>query len=218
MNLLRISNKARSFYLRLRNDPDAVVAIRTLFLAICVCLVLVYAGTTILLTPQNEKLAKIMAEKQSLQVSHPGIMDDTLKREYQALENRILGLNESIAESQLKEKLFKLQWETMGDPRFFNQTIMTLNSDAPVKIEQNLKKIDTLEPRSQDNFTIFPIVVEGTASFAELFTYLQYLELRPEVAFIDSLIMSSTDQAREINFSLVAGRMHLSPEETRGGE
>ena len=126
MNLRQLTNKIRALHLLLRNDPEAVTALRTLFLAVCVCLVLVYSGTTLLLTPKNEKLKKMLAEKYSLQVSHPGLMDDTLTKKYLSLEKRILGLSESIAEAQLREKLLRMQWESMGDPRLFNQTILTL--------------------------------------------------------------------------------------------
>jgi hypothetical protein len=209
MNLRQLTNKIRALHLLLRNDPEAVAALRTLFLAICVCLVLVYTGTTLLLTPKNEKLKKMLAEKYSLQFSHPGLMDDTLIKKYNTLEKRILGLSESIAEAQLKEKLLRMQWEAMGDPKLFNKTILTLNDDAPVKMEQSLKKIDTLEPRSRGIFTIYPVLIEGEAPFDKLFIYLHYLESRPEVAFMDSLILSSDEFEENIRFSLVAGRMHL---------
>lgn len=215
MDIKKIISKINGLLLVVRTDPGSLVLLRTHILYVCLCVITFYAGHAVLLEPKLEKLEKLTMERDRLIQTYPGLAEGTQADLQIRLKANINTLREEIAIGELKKRNLKENWRIIGDPKRFNRTIFTLDPSAPITMEKSIKKTDNLEIRSSGGFRLFPVSIEGSTGFPELYTYLKYLESRPEIAFIDTLtIRSKTDKhannSHLLNFIMVTGRVELT--------
>ncbi len=218
MNLQKLNDlfipKVKQVYFLLRNDPEALIQARQFFLVFLACVTLLWAGVTLLIEPKEKLLQQKILQFQELAGSIP----DEMNRMMAAREKQLTQENRDLADKidilLLKRTLLHENWLTKGDSDRFNRIIFTLNTDAPVNIENSLAQVSLQEKRSKDGFMLYPTTIEGKGSFLKLFNYLQYLENQPEVGLITELTIerpadAEPFQVAPIHFSIVVSRMTL---------
>lgn len=208
---------AKRAYFVLRNDPAAMVQARQAFLGGIVCLVLLWAGITVLVEPKVKLFQQKSRHLQEIGNSAPGKMLKILAAREKNLirENQIF--KEKIEIVKLRERLLKESWQQLGDSDRFSRIIFTLFPAAPVAIDDTLKQMNLQPKRSNDGFCFYPVSLEGDASFFQIFDYLQYLEQQTEVGFINNLIIEDIDRVGPdmelfVHFSMIVGRITLGDE------
>ena len=218
MNLQRLKNlfipKVKQGYFLLRNDPEALIQARQFFLVFLVCIMVLWAGSTLFIEPKEKLLQQKILQLRELAGSVP----DEMNRMMAAREKQLTAENQNLAKKidilSLKRTLLHENWLTKGDSDRFNRIIFTLNPDAPVNIENSLVQVSLQEKRSKDGFMLYPMTIEGEGSFSLLFDYLQYLESQPEVGLITELTIERPPDAKHfqvapVHFSLVVSRITL---------
>ncbi|MEA3547034.1 MAG: hypothetical protein U9R66_05160 [Thermodesulfobacteriota bacterium] len=201
-------------YFLLRNDPEALIQARQFFLIFLVCIMVLWAGSTLFIEPKEKLLQQKVLQLRDLSGSIP----DEMNRMMTAREKQLTAENHNLAEKidllRLKRTLLHENWLSKGDSDRFNRIIFTLNPDAPVNIENSLTQVSLQEKRSKDGFMLYPTTIEGEGSFSLLFDYLQYLESQPEVGLITELTIERPPdvkyfQVAPVHFSLVVSRVTL---------
>lgn len=215
MDIKKITSKINGILLLIRTDPGSLVLLRTHILYICLCAMTFYAGHTVLLEPKLVKLEKMNQAKEQLSQTYPGLAEGTQADLQTRLQANINTLREEIAIGELQKKNLKENWQISGDPKRFNKIILTLEPSAPIIMDKSIQRTDNLESRSHEGFKLFPVSIAGAAGFLELYTYLKYLESRPEIAFIDDLTLQTetekdTPRSPVVHFIMVAGRIELT--------
>lgn len=205
-------DKLRSLFFRLKDDPPFLEELRRLFLAFLVFLSVAYGGYSFLVEPIQRENDKKLKELLSLRGVASGEVTPMLDAGKQKLSEELGLLQEENAILELKNRFLKEQWRIWGDSDRFTRIIMTLDSAAPLSMDRNFKQITRLEPQAKDDFTVHPLRVTGSASFASMLAYLHYLEKMPEVGLLDELVLDSIptatgDRSGKISFSFVAGRV-----------
>ncbi len=200
--------------LALRNDPEGIPVLRTLVLALALCLCAYYVGHAFILEPKQKKLAEETARKDQLLQSSPGRTGRIMANGIPAMEEQIRSLKDEIAINRLKERILTRQWRILGNEKEFNNSLFTLRHSTQVKIGNNLQKIRHLEPETRDAFTIYPVRIEGDTDFSTLYNYLVHLENSRPVSMINDLVIESRTAAKNtgdplLHFTLTVGRIGL---------
>ncbi|OGQ94091.1 MAG: hypothetical protein A2521_05480 [Deltaproteobacteria bacterium RIFOXYD12_FULL_57_12] len=215
MPLKEALNIIRGWTLAIRNDPEGVSVLRTLLLGLVLCACAYLAGTSLLVTPKQKEYEELHAARQKLLQSTPDLNGNRPDATLAQLDVNIRSLREKITINRLKEKLYTEQWRTISDPEQFTKSVFTLYPSAPIKMGDSLRKANTMEPRKLATYSIYPILIEGTASFARLFDYLRYLESNSSVSLIDDLTIESkpageNQPAGSLHFLFQVGRIGLA--------
>ncbi|MCF6289429.1 MAG: hypothetical protein L3J03_00270 [Desulfobacterales bacterium] len=200
--------------LALRNDPEGIPVLRTLVLALALCLCAYYVGHAFILEPKQKKIKQETALKNQLLQSSPGRAGRIMTTGIHTMEEQIRSLKDGLAVNLLKERILTRQWRILGDEQEFNNSVFTLQPSTPVKINDNLQKVRHLEPETRDAFTIYPVRIEGNTDFTTLYNYLLHLEESPPVSMIDDLVIENRTAGKDkgdrpLHFILKVGRIGL---------
>ena len=200
--------------LALRNDPEGIPVLRTLVLALALCLCAHYVGHAFILEPKQKRLQEETARMDQLLRSSPGRTGRIMAKGIPAMEEQIRSLKDEIAVNRLKERILTRQWRILGDEQEFNNSLFTLRPSTRVKIGNNLQKVRHLEPETRGAFTVYPVRIEGDTDFTTLYNYLIHLENSRPVSMIDDLVVESRTTGKNtgappLHFILKVGRIGL---------
>jgi len=212
--------RLQQVFYRLKDDLPLQAELRHLGLGLLVCFAVAYGGRSLFIEPQQRKIQKQLLTQQPLKSAAAGEITPMLDTSQRQLNEELRQIQEEKAILDLKNRLLDEQWLAWGDVEHFTQLTMALDPAAPVSLEKILKKLSHLDPQLQENFIVYPINLNGVASFQDLLTYLRYLEDRPEVGMIDDLILElvpveGTEKSGKIAFSLTVGRVTPKLQETK---
>ncbi|HIJ91731.1 MAG: hypothetical protein OEV91_06695, partial [Desulfobulbaceae bacterium] len=163
----------------LRNDREVAVKARTILVSVLAAVGIVYAGYVLFVEPQLAILNKKNHEYHASNDPSSQKAYDVLVASCQDLKNKDEELQEEIGVLQLLNESMKELWRGGGDKQTFFPVVLALHPSAPTKLAQGMVKLGQLAAVKQDNLTIFPVNIEGRASYGVLLAYLQYLERRP---------------------------------------
>ncbi|MCK5229632.1 MAG: hypothetical protein KAR13_05165 [Desulfobulbaceae bacterium] len=211
--LLKFIKIFPDIYYLLRNDAESRASLRILILGIVCCLFVGYGGKSVFLDPQQKSLQKNLAELAQFEAPRDDVTM-MLTGAISKFEREQEEIGKKIAVLNLKENYLKQHWDSLADPEQFTRIILTLLPGAPVDIRENVGEMRSVAPQTLNGFELCPVTLSGDTEFRNIFTYLQYLEKRPEIGVVDKLeikrlpIEKNELQAR-IHFSLLAGRLTL---------
>lgn len=217
MNLLtldQLTRYFRQFQFMLRNDKEVSSQFRTLLLGITTCLVVYYAGTSIILEPKEKRLRADLATKAEIATMGSGEqLAELAPRIAQLQQNKKVILGE-IEILTLREKFQREQWRSLGDSTRFNNIIFTMNQAAPISIDGKLLQMTLGEKRSTEMFEQQGISLAGQAKYLDVLSYLQYMEKSPEIGSIDNLTINSVPgealrDTDSVHFSMLISRITL---------
>ena len=213
--LIIIGNKLKEWFFLLKSDPEAFAELRKLCLGVLVCAAVLYGGSTLLLAPQKKELRQKITQKKEVESTAPAQLGSALAVQVYQLEAEQKGLREQTETLALQIRLIEEHWQSLTDREQFSKTLFTLHSNAPINMENNLQQMSQLEDRSINGFTLNTVSLAGEVSFPQLYTYLQYIEGRPEIGIIEDLAVerltsADYDQQAKVKFSMVVGRTTLA--------
>ncbi|MFA7348449.1 MAG: YtxH domain-containing protein [Desulfurivibrionaceae bacterium] len=212
--LITIGNKLKEWFFLLKSDPEAFAELRKLFLGILVCLAILYGGSTLFLAPQKKELRQKLTQKTEIESTAPVQMASALAAQVSQLEIEQKSLQTQTETLALQIRLIEEQWHSLTDREQFSKTLFTLQTNAPINMENHLRQMSQLEDRSVNGFTLNTVSLAGEVPFPELYRYLQYIEGRPEIGIIEDLAVerlksAGYDQQAKVKFSMVVGRTTL---------
>ncbi|MDA3971175.1 MAG: hypothetical protein PF442_07470 [Desulfobulbaceae bacterium] len=204
----------KSTYVLLRSEPEALLQFRQLILTCAICIFVAYGINKAVVAPRAEKNAELASRLVEHNVAKNSQEVARLTSRLSALQQQMKKDQHELEILTLKERFIKEHWAGLGDNDKFNRLIFTQMDSAPVNIEQNLLKTTQLEPRNKNGFSIYPMALEGTGDFQQVFQYLRFLESRPEVGFLDQVSLAAipaTDIKKpvEVEFKISIGRLEL---------
>ena len=210
----KLLKEIKRIFFVLRNDKEAQIQTRTLFLGIFVCFALYYGITTLFIEPAQKNLSKKTTRFNELKSTSPANLNTAMSTAIASLVAQKNELEKKIDTLQFKEKILREHWEIVGDEERFSKIIFTLLPSAPTSIEKNLDQVTLIDRRSKDAFEIHPMTLTGEAYFSDLYNYLQYIEGRPEIGAISNITIESKptnryDQRAKVHFNLMVSRLSL---------
>ncbi|MCX5865125.1 MAG: hypothetical protein NTW42_08670 [Deltaproteobacteria bacterium] len=213
--LITLGNKLKEWFFLLKSDPEAFAELRKLCLGVLVCAAVLYAGSTLLLAPQKKELHQKTTQKKEVESAAPAQLGSALAVQVSQLETEQKALREQTETLALQIRLVEEHWQSLTDREQFSKTLFTLHANAPINLENNLQQMSQLEDRSINGFTLSSVSLAGEVSFPQLYTYLQYIEGRPEIGIIEDLAVerltsAGYDQQAKVKFSMVVGRTTLA--------
>ena len=212
--LIILGNKLKAWFFLLKSDPEAFAELRKLCLGVLVCAAILYGGSTLLLSPQKKELRQKLAQKNEIENSAPAQLSSVLAAQVSQLETQQKTLREQTETLALQIRLIEEQWQSLTDREQFSKTLFTLQANAPINLENNLRQMSQLDDRSVNGFTLNTVSLAGEVPFPDLYRYLQYIEGRPEIGIIEDLSVTrlanaGDDHQAKVKFSLVVGRTTL---------
>jgi hypothetical protein len=213
--LIILGNKLKEWFFLLKSDPEAFAELRKLCLGILACAAVLYGGSTLLLAPQKKELHQKINQKKEVESTAPAQLGSALAVQVSQLAAEQNTLREQTETLALQIRLIEEQWQALTDREQFSKTLFTLHSNAPISLENNLQQMSQLEDRSVNGFTLNTVSLAGEVPFPQLYTYLQYIESRPEIGIIEDLAVerissAGYDQQAKVKFSMVVGRTTLA--------
>lgn len=213
--LIIIGNKLKEWFFLLKSDPEAFAELRKLCLGILACAAVLYGGSTLLLAPQKKELRQKISQKKEVESTAPAQLGSALAVQVAQLEAEQTALREQTEILALQIRLIEEHWHSLTDREQFSKTLFTLHGNAPISLENNLQQMSQLEDRSVNGFTLNTVSLAGEVPFPQLYTYLQYIEGRPEIGIIEDLAVerissAGYDQQAKVKFSMVVGRTTLA--------
>jgi len=213
--LITLGNKLKEWFFLLKSDPEAFAELRKLCLGVLVCGAVLYGGSTLLLAPQKKELRQKISQKKEVESAAPAQLGSALAVQVSQLETEQKGLREQTETLALQIRLIEEHWQALTDREQFSKTLFTLHANAPINLENNLQQMSQLEDRSINGFTLSSVSLAGEVPFPQLYTYLQYIEGRPEIGIIEDLAVerltsAGYDQQAKVKFSMVVGRTTLA--------
>jgi hypothetical protein len=213
--LISLGNKLKEWFFLLKSDPEAFAELRKLCLGVLVCAAVLYGGSTLLLAPQKKMLRQKLAQKKEVESTAPAQLSSALAGQVSQLEAEQKNLREQAETLALHIRLIEEHWQSLTDREQFAKTLFTLHANAPINMENHLQQMSQLEDRSVNGFTLNTVSLAGELPFPQLYTYLQYIEGRPEIGIIEDLAVerlpgAGYDQQAKIKFSMVVGRTTLA--------
>lgn len=199
----------------IRHDPDALFELRQLLFGLMIVVGVFYAFNTLYVEKRQKEQKKLVAQEQQLEATLAnGTVEALTAGQLTKLGKQKTDLEEKLELLSFKEQMFREEYTAGKNDQAFTNVIFTLLPRAPVDIEGELEKMNVLEKRSYEYFELLPVAINGGGDFAEILSYLQYIEGRPEVGAIESLTMqlSETDvfsQNAPVDFELVVGQVRL---------
>jgi len=213
--LIIIGNKLKEWFFLLKSDPEAFAELRKLCLGILACAAILYGGSSLLLAPQKKELRQKITQKKEVENTAPAQLGSALAVQVSQLETEQTTLREQTETLALQIRLIEEHWQSLTDREQFSKTLFTLHANAPVNMENNLQQMSQLEDRSINGFILNTVSLAGELPFPQLYTYLQYIEGRPEIGIIEDLALERLtsvgyDQQAKVKFSMVVGRTTLA--------
>ena len=213
--LITLGNKLKEWFFLLKSDPEAFAELRKLCLGVLVCAAVLYGGSTLLLAPQKKELRQKISQKKEVESAAPAQLGSALAVQVSQLEAEQKTLREQTETLALQIRLVEEHWQSLTDREQFSKTLFTLHANAPINLENNLQQMSQLEDRSINGFTLSSVSLAGEVPFPQLYTYLQYIEGRPEIGIIEDLAVeritsAGYDQQAKVKFSMVVGRTTLA--------
>jgi len=212
--LITLGNKLKEWFFLLKSDPEAFAELRKLCLGVLACAAVLYGGSTLLLTPQKKELHQKIIQKKEVESVAPAQLGNALAVQVSQLELDQKNLREQTETLALQIRLIEEQWQSLTDREQFSKTLFTLHANAPINMENHLQQMSQLEDRSVNGFILNTVSLAGEVPFPQLYTYLQYIEARPEIGIIENLAVERVtnagyDQQARVKFSMVVGRTTL---------
>ena len=213
--LISLGNKLKEWFFLLKSDPEAFAELRKLCLGVLVCAAVLYGGSTLLLAPQKKMLRQKLVQKKEVESTAPAQLSSALAGQVSQLEAEQKNLREQTETLALQIRLIEEHWQSLTDREQFAKTLFTLHANAPINMENHLQQMSQLEDRSVNGFTLNTVSLAGELPFSQLYTYLQYIEGRPEIGIIEDLAVerlpgAGYDQQAKVKFSMVVGRTTLA--------
>ena len=197
-----------------RTDREVAVKARTLLLSLMVVGALGYGGYILLVEPQKDLLKEKNEEHLASNSASSQKAHEALANAYHDLKKRDEDLKAEIGSLQLEKGSYKDLWRGGEDKQIFFPVVLALHPSAPSSLVKGMVKLGQLAAVKQDNLTIFPVNLEGMASYDDLLAYLEYLERRPEVGVLDKLSVTAKESddsspPRELFFRIQVGRIEV---------
>ena len=213
--LILVGNKLKEWFFLLKSDPEAFAELRKLCLGVLACAAVLYGGSTLFLAPQKKVLRQKLTQKKEIESTAPAQLGSALAVQVAQLEAEQKNLREQTETMALQIRLIEEQWQSLTDREQFAKTLFTLHANAPINMENHLQQMSQLEDRSVNGFTLNTVSLAGELPFPQLYTYLQYIEGRPEIGIIEDLAVerltgAGYDQQAKVKFSMVVGRTTLA--------
>ncbi len=215
LNFKTILNNAKQWGTEFKKDPKLQAKIRTIVLCYLVGICLLYVGYTFKIAPLQKVYNRKNLEYLAIKNSTPDQLTDILSRELKKVEKQEEDLKTKASILQLQNDLLNEMWQNVADEQIFFQVVLSLLPTAPTSLDQGMAKLNQLPPLQRDKFKIFPLSIDGKATYTDLFNYVQYLENRREVGLFDKFTLRATDPEKpdsELNFSIQVGRIQLDKE------
>ena len=212
--LINLGNKLKEWFFLLKSDPEAFAELRKLCLGVLACAAILYGGSTLLLAPQKKELHQKITQKKEVESVAPAQLGNALAGQVSQLETEQKTLREQTETLALQIRLIEEQWQSLTDREQFSKTLFTLHANAPINMENHLQQMSQLEDRSLNGFILNTVSLAGELPFPQLYTYLQYIEGRPEIGIIENLAVERVtnagyDQQARVKFNMVVGRTTL---------
>jgi len=210
----RLISQLRTLVFQLKKDPRARDAIRPLVLAILFVFILNYVIDAFYLAPYERKLASLKAQESSLRqaLKDRNLYLTTLTR----LTREREVLDQKLRRLEFKNRILHLERSKVANIDTFRRILLGIGPGIP-----HLKSFDLVKIVRQEKGHGGITALQGELNFAELLKYLDYLERRQEVGYLDKLNITEDfcDQGRKkkkvfsdeekLCFQLVAGREHV---------
>lgn len=209
-------NRIKNFFSTLKHEPEAAFEIRQLFFGLIIAIGVTYGLYYVLVESKEKKQMKLAGQYQQLKQSlGNGSMEKLIALELEKKQKKQQQLVDRMSLLQFKRKLLREQYITSNPDHIFSKVIFTLLPRTPVNIEQEFVQMSVLETRSLEYYKIHPVNIQGEAGFAEIMSYLKYIESRPEVGWIDSLKLEQIELQNiegnvKVHFDVVLGRIQLN--------
>ena len=214
MNLVTLNNTIKRWIYILKTDPEFMTKARILVLAFLVGLCLLFAGYDHFVTPKEKILKTKNHEYLSIKNSSASTVSDMLANSCLKMKKQDEELQAKVAVLQIKIKLLKEMQHGVADKKKFFQVLLSLLPSAPTSLDNGMIKLGQLPPLDGDNFKIFPVTIEGRASYDKLLEYIRYVESRPEVGMVDKLDVTVKNGKQsapegELFFSMQVGMIQV---------
>lgn len=200
----------------IRHDPEALVEFRQLLFGLIIVGGIVFGFHTLYVQSKQKDQKKLITQEKQLS-AELGNGDTEALTMQQLLKARKVEavLRDKIGLLQFKENMLREQYVNSNNDESFANVIFTLLPKSPVNIENEFVQMNVLDKRSLDYYEIHPVNIQGDSEYHALFSYLQYLERRPEVGLIDSLKIEQLEQKSfgekiQVHFDLVLGKIKLN--------
>lgn len=200
----------------IRYDPEALFELRQLLFGVIIVAGVVFAFHTLFVQSKQKDQKKLVTQEAQLssalgngEVEAITMQQLLKKRKVEAV------LQDKIGLLQFKENMLREQYVKKNNDESFANVIFTLLPKSPVNIENEFVQMNVLDKRSLAFYEIHPVNIQGDSHYHALFSYLQYLERRPEIGLIDSLKIEQLEQVSfgekiQVHFDLVLGKIKLN--------
>ncbi len=212
------SQKIRQWFHELKREPKFGEKVRIIIMGYMIGFSLLYAGYTLKIEPMQKKYAKEAKELDSAGLNSAAKADIATKvrmmmsSEYETLKKQDENLKTQAEIMELQTNLSEQIWQKKADERAFFQVVLSLLPNSPAPMGQGMARLHQLPVIKHDGYRIFPVSLNGHASYDRLLTYFKYLESRPEIGVFDKFTInseSSGESDQELNFSIQVGRIQV---------
>ena len=200
----------RQLQFLLRNDREASAQFRLLALGLVSCLVLYYAGHTLMIEPKNKKLRNSLSRQAESIAQGSDRQLPELAPKISQLQQKKTATLEEIGVLELREKLQRDQWRSLGEQTRFNNVILTMTPAAPVRMDKNLSQLGLGQKKSLEMFEEQPIMLVGSGAYPEVLAYLNYIENSQEIGSIDQLELKAAPEEGRGKEDLVGFSIQVS--------
>ena len=227
---VNVGQRLKLLWGRVVHDPDVLFEVRQLFFGLVIVVVVCYGLQALLIQPRQKNLQKKISQKKEFgTILANGEIAAMVEKQFQDLTTKKMELTEKLAQLHFQRQLYQEQFQGENAKEQFSNAIFTLLPDSPVDIEGKFLQMNVMDIRSFDGFDVYPVSLQGDATYSEFIAYLRYLEHRPEVGTIADLVLEQLvakaektgaspepaktvdafSQSVRVHFSLVLGRVQL---------
>lgn len=199
----------------IRHDPEALFELRQLLFGVIIVGGIVFGFHTFFVQSKQKDQKKLVIQEVQLSSELGGGEVEALAIQQLLKMTKIeTVLRDKVGLLQFKENMLREQYVKKNNDESFANVIFTLLPRSPVNIENEFVQMNVLDKRSLDFYEIHPVNIQGDSDYHALFSYLQYLERRPEIGLIDSLKIEQLEQKSfgekiQVHFDLVLGKIKL---------
>lgn len=199
----------------IRHDPESLFELRQLLFGVIIVAGIVFGFHTVFVQSKQKVQKKlVMQEAQLSSELGNGEIEALAMQQLLKMRKTETVLRDKVSLLQFKESMLREQYVKSDNDESFANVIFTLLPRSPVNIENEFVQMNVLDKRSLDFYDVHPVNIQGDSSYHALFSYLQYLERRPEIGLIDSLKIEQLEQKSFgekilVHFDLVLGKIKL---------
>lgn len=199
----------------IRHDPESLFELRQLLFGIIIVGGIVFAFHTLFVqSKQKDQKKLVIQEAQLASDLGSGEVEALTMQQLSKMTKTEAVLRDNVGLLEFKENMFREQYVKSNNDESFANVIFTLLPKSPINIENDFVQMNVLDKRSLDFYEIHPVNIQGDSDYHALFSYLQYLEKRPEIGVIDSLKIEQLEQKSfgekiQVHFDLVLGKIKL---------